>query len=202
MNKLLISILVAVSATGTVQAATGDAAAGQGKTAVCAGCHGADGNSLIPNFPKLAGQNKSYLIKQMAEIKSGKRPVVEMTGLLDAFSDKDLADIAAYFASQTSTPGVAARELVEQGQKIYRAGIVEKGVAACTACHLPTGVGNSQAAFPKVSGQHAAYAVKQLTDFRAGSRSNDPQEMMQDITSKLTDAEIKAVSSYIQGLRK
>lgn len=201
MNKLLISLLVTIGITGVAHAA-GDAAAGKGKTAVCGACHSADGNSAIANFPKLAGQNEAYLVKQMGDIKSGNRVVPEMTGLLDALSDQDLADIAAYFAKQNGTVGHTAKDLVEQGQKIYRGGIASKGVAACTACHSPTGEGNGQAGFPKIGGQHAAYTEKQLKAFRVGDRNNDPQQMMQDIAAKLSDAEIKAVASYIQGLGK
>ncbi len=201
MNKLLISLLLTIGLTGVAHAA-GDAAAGKGKTAVCGACHGADGNSAIANFPKLAGQNEKYLIKQLNDIKSGKRPVVEMTGLLDALSEQDIADISAYFAKQNGTVGHAAKDLVEQGQQIYRAGIADKGVAACTACHSPTGGGNAQAGFPAIGGQHAAYTEKQLMTFRKGERNNDPQQMMQDVAGKLSDAEIKAVASYIQGLSK
>lgn len=201
MNKLLISLLVTIGITGMAHAA-GDATAGKGKTAVCGACHGADGNSPAAMFPKLAGQNEAYLVKQMNDIKSGARPVVEMTGLLDAMSDQDIADIAAYFAKQAGTVGHAAKDLVEQGQKIYRGGIAKKGVAACTACHTPTGEGMAQAGFPAIGGQHAAYTEKQLKMFRNGERNNDPQGMMQDIAGKLSDAEIKAVSSYIQGLGK
>lgn len=201
MNKLLISLLVSIGITGVAHAA-GDAAAGKGKTSVCAACHGADGNSVVANFPKLAGQNETYLIKQMNEIKGGQRPVPEMTGLLDAMNEQDIADIAAYFAKQNGTVGHAAKDLVEKGQKIYRAGIASKGVAACTACHSPTGQGNPQAGFPALGGQHAAYTEGQLNKFRQGARNNDPQGMMQDIAAKLSDDEIKAVSSYIQGLGK
>ena len=201
MNKLLISLLVSVGITGVAHAA-GDAAAGKGKTAVCAACHGADGNSVVANFPKLAGQHETYLIKQMNEIKSGARAVPEMTGLLDAMNDQDIADIAAYFAKQNGTVGHAAKDLVEQGQKIYRAGMASKGVAACTACHSPTGQGNPQAGFPALGGQHAAYTEGQLNKFKEGARNNDPQGMMQDIAAKLSADEIKAVSSYIQGLSK
>lgn len=201
MNKLLISLLVTIGITGMAHAA-GDATAGKGKTAVCGACHGADGNSPAAMFPKLAGQNEAYLIKQINDIKSGTRPVVEMTGLLDAMTDQDIADIAAYYAKQAGTVGHAAKDLVEQGQKIYRGGIAKKGVAACTACHTPTGEGMAQAGFPAIGGQHAAYTEKQLKMFRNGERNNDPQGMMQDIAAKLSDAEIKAVSSYIQGLGK
>lgn len=199
MNKLLISMLLTLGITGVAHAA-GDAAAGQAKAAVCGACHGADGNSAIANFPKLAGQNEKYLVKQMKDIKNGVRPVVEMTGLLDNLSDQDLADLAAFFAKQATQIGHAAKDQVEAGQKIYRAGIAAKGVAACTACHSPTGTGNASAAFPAVSGQHSAYVEKQLKMFRNAERSNDPNNMMRDIAAKLSDAEIKAVSAYIQGL--
>ena len=201
MNKLLISLLVTIGLTGVAHAA-GDAAAGKGKAAVCSACHNADGNSVVASFPKLAGQNEKYLIKQMTEIKAGKRSVLEMTGLLDNLNEQDFADIAAYFSKQAGTVGHASKDLVEQGEKIYRAGIQSKGVAACTACHSPTGEGNGQAGFPKVGGQHAAYTEAQLTKFRKGERNNDPQGMMGTIASKLSDAEIKAVASYIQGLGK
>lgn len=199
MNKLLISMLLTLGITGVAHAA-GDAAAGQTKAAVCGACHGADGNSAIANFPKLAGQNEKYLVKQMKDIKTGVRPVVEMTGLLDSLNDQDLADLAAYFAKQATQIGHAAKDQVEAGQKIYRAGIASKGVAACTACHNPTGAGNASAAFPAVSGQHSAYVEKQLKAFRNAERVNDPNSMMRDIAAKLSDAEIKAVSAYIQGL--
>ncbi len=201
MNKLLITLLVAVGISGVAHAA-GDKAAGKEKSAVCAACHGADGNSAIANFPKLAAQNERYILKQLNDIKAGNRQVVEMTGLLDNLSDQDLADIAAYYASKAGSVGHAAKDLVEAGEKIYRAGIADKGVAACTACHAPTGAGNAQAGFPAVGGQHAAYVEKQLKSFRNGQRNNDPQGMMRDIATKLSDAEIKAVSSYIQGLGK
>ena len=192
-------MLLTLGITGVAHAA-GDAAAGQTKAAVCGACHGADGNSAIANFPKLAGQNEKYLVKQMKDIKTGVRPVVEMTGLLDNLDDQDLADLAAFFTKQATQIGHAAKDQVEAGQKIYRAGIAAKGVAACTACHSPTGIGNASAAFPAVSGQHSAYVEKQLKMFRNAERSNDPNNMMRDIAAKLSDAEIKAVSAYIQGL--
>lgn len=199
MSKLLISLLLTAGLAGTVQAA-GDAAAGQGKAAICAACHAADGNSQVPNFPKLAGQNEDYLIKQMNEIKSGVRPVLEMTGQLDAMSEQDIADIAAFFASKKVQGGKTAQDQLELGQRIYRAGIPDKQVAACTACHGASGQGISSAGYPAVGGQHAAYVDKQLKAFRVMSRENDPNSMMRDIAARLSDVEIKAVSSYIQGL--
>lgn len=199
MNKLLISLLVTFGISGVAQA-EGDAAAGKANTAVCAACHSADGNSAVPNFPKLAGQNEAYLLKQLKEIKAGSRQVVEMTGMLNGFSDQDLANIAAFFASQKVQIGQTSQELVEAGQQIYRAGVMDKGVAACTACHSPNGTGISSAGFPALSGQHAAYVEKQLMAFRNGARDNDPNGMMRDIAAKLSDTEIKAVADYVQGL--
>lgn len=199
MNKLLISLMLTLGIAGVAQAA-GDAAAGRGKTAVCAACHSADGNSAIPNFPKLAGQGEKYLLKQLKDIKAGDRAVVEMTGLLTNLSDQDLEDIAAYFAGQKVSVGKASAELVAAGESIYRAGIPAKGVAACTACHSPKGIGLASAGYPALTGQHSAYVEKQLMNFRNELRENDPNRMMRDIAAKLSDKEIKAVASYVQGL--
>ena len=199
MNKLLISVMLTLGVSGLAHAA-GDASAGQSKTAVCAACHNADGNSAVGTFPKLAGQNETYLLKQLKEIKDGTRPIVEMTGLLDSLNEQDLADIAAYFASQKVQGGQTSQDQVELGQQIYRAGLADKGVPACTACHMPNGQGMSAAGYPALSGQHEAYTQTQLTKFRAGERNNDPQAMMRDIASKLSDTEMKAVANFIQGL--
>lgn len=204
MNKVLLSMLLATGLASSFNAvAGGDAAAGKDKTAVCAGCHGADGNSAAANFPKLAGQGEGYLIKQMNDVKSGARPIVEMTGLLDNLSEQDFADIAAFYASQKSSIGQAKPELVEEGSKIYRTGIPAKNVAACTACHGPAGAGMSLAKFPALSGQHADYTALQLKKFRSGERANDgDSRIMRSIAARLSDREIEAVSSYISGLYK
>lgn len=199
MNKLLISLLVSLGISGLAHA-EGDAAAGKTKVAVCAACHGADGNSVAGTFPKLAGQNASYLLKQLKDIKAGKRQVAPMTGLLDNLSDQDLEDIAAYFSSQKVQLGQVPKDELDKGQKIYRTGIADKGVPACTGCHSPNGKGNASAGFPALSGQHPEYVETQLKNFRAGARSNDPNQMMRDIASRLSDDEIKAVASYVQGL--
>ena len=200
MNKLLVSLLLSLGVTGLAQAA-GDAAAGQAKTAVCAACHSADGNSLAPNFPKLAGQGERYLLKQLQDIKSGNRQVIEMTGMLTSLSDQDLADIAAYYASQKGSIGQADPKLVERGEALFRGGNLELGMPACIGCHSPDGSGNDLAGFPQLSGQHAAYTAKQLTDFREGNRTNDGDSMiMRSIAAKLSNKDIEAVSSYIQGL--
>lgn len=200
MNKVLVSLLLTLGLTGVAQAA-GDAEAGQGKVAVCGACHGVDGNSPAPNFPKLAGQGERYLLKQLHDIKSGNRQVVEMTGMLDNLSDQDMADIAAYFASQKMSVGAADPKLVERGEALFRGGKLEEGMPACTGCHSPDGAGLAAAGFPKLGGQHAQYVAKQLTDFREGNRTNDGDAMiMRSIAAKLSNKDIEAVSSFIQGL--
>ncbi|MGZ0786351.1 cytochrome c4 [Pseudomonas sp. TKO26] len=200
MNKLLVSLLLTLGITGVAHAA-GDAAAGQAKAAVCGACHGPDGNSMAPNFPKLAGQGEKYLDKQLHDIKSGKRQVLEMTGLLTNLSDQDLADLAAYFASQKGSVGAADPKVVARGEELFRGGKLDQGMPACTGCHSPNGAGNAAAGFPHLGGQHAQYVAKQLTDFREGNRTNDGDTMvMRSIAAKLSNKDIEAVSSYIQGL--
>jgi len=204
MNKLVVSLLLTLGVAGAATAAQtvkGDAAAGQAKTAVCGACHNPDGNSLAPNFPKLAGQGQRYLEKQLHDIKSGKRTVLEMTGMLAAFSDQDLADIAAYFSSQKGSVGAADPKLVERGRALFNGGDLEKGMPACTGCHSPNGAGIALAGFPHLSGQHSQYVTKQLTDFREGNRTNDGDAMtMRTIAGKLSNHDIEALASYIQGL--
>ncbi|MGP5282051.1 c-type cytochrome [Pseudomonas helleri] len=205
MNKFFVSLLLTMGVSGIAQAAStalvGDAAAGQAKTAVCGACHGPDGNSMAPNFPKLAGQGDRYLLKQLHEIKDGKRQILEMTGQLTNLNDQDLADIAAYYASQKSSVGAADPALVARGEELFRGGDLQKGLPACTGCHAPDGQGNAPAGFPHVGGQHASYIEKQLTDFREGDRTNDGDSMiMRAIAAKLSSKDIKALASYIQGL--
>ena len=205
MNKLLVSLLLTLGVSGIAQAAStavvGDAAAGQAKTAVCGACHGPDGNSMAPNFPKLAGQGDRYLLKQLHEIKDGKRQVLEMTGLLANLNDQDLADIAAHYSSQKGSVGAADPALVAQGEALFRGGNLEKGMPACIGCHSPDGQGLAAAGFPHLGGQHASYIEKQLTDFREGDRTNDGDSMiMRGIAAKMSNKDIKALASYIQGL--
>ncbi len=199
MKKVLLAVSL-ISSVAALPAMAGDAAAGKARAAACVTCHGADGNSVAPNFPKLAGQHESYLVKQLMDFKSGKRKDATMTAMAATLGDADVANVAAYFASQTTKLGEAAADKVAMGQALYRAGNAANGVAACAGCHGPTGAGNPQAKFPRLSGQHAAYVVKQLKDFRAGKRSNDPGDMMRGVAAKLSDAEIEAVAQYVQGL--
>ena len=200
MKRIFLLVLMFVIAP--VAFGDGDAAAGKKLTAVCAACHGPDGNSPSDAFPNLAGQNTRYLAKQLTEIKSGMRAVPTMTGQLDAMSLQDFEDIAAYYASLAKAQGVAATDQVELGESIYRVGISRKNIAACSACHSPTGSGNNPAGFPALSGQWPAYTISQLKAFQAGSRHNDGDgKMMQDTAEDMNEKEMSAVAAYIYGLR-
>jgi cytochrome c553 len=200
MNKLLISLLVSIGISGMAHAA-GDAATGQSKAAVCFGCHGADGNSTAPTFPKLASQNENYLVKQLKDIKGGARNGGMMTGFAMGLTEQDMEDLAAFFSGLPVKSGSTDPALQDLGQQIYSAGIQDKSVAACAACHAPTGEGNALAAFPALKGQHAGYVADQLRKFRDDTRANDPSGMMRDVASKLSDSEINAVASYVEGLK-
>ncbi len=204
MNKNLFSgvlaVVVCLTGVSGVAVAGGDAAAGKTKSATCAGCHGPDGNSANPLWPKLAGQHEKYLVKQLKDFKEGRRNDPTMAPMAAPLEEQDMADLAAFFSSQTIKQGAADPELVELGEKIYRGGNMTSGVAACMACHGPSGKGNPQANFPALAGQHADYTVLQLKRFASGERANDAGKMMRSIASKMTEAEMKAVASYIQGL--
>jgi len=177
-----------------------DLAAGEAKfAAVCAACHGADGNSGIPANPKLAQQHPSYIVKQLQEFKSGKRPNAIMQPFAAPLSDADMQNIAAFVGAKKAKAGFAKnKDLVSLGEKIYRGGITERQVAACAGCHSPNGAG-IPAQFPRLSGQHADYVNAQMVAFRDGQRKNSPQ--MAGVAAKMNDREIRAVSDYIAGLR-
>jgi cytochrome c553 len=200
--KKLISLVVLMAfagAAGSVGAA-GNAAAGKNKSAVCAGCHGVDGNSAAPNFPKIAGQDGQYIAKQLADFKSGARKDPTMIGMVAGLSKKDMDDLGAYFASQkrnTGTTSASAADL-KKAERLYRGGDAKNGIPACMSCHGPAGVGIPPR-FPAVSGQHATYSQKQLLDFKTGARNND-SEVMTRTAFRLSEAEIKAVSEYMAAL--
>lgn len=204
--RFAFAAIVLMSAVSVAQAAgnpldpKGDAAAGKAKAASCAACHGADGNSAVPTFPKLAGQNAPYIMKELHDFKSGARKNATMSAMAAPLTDQDIDNLAAYYSSQTMSVGTADKKLVAEGEKIYRGGNAATGVAACMACHGPTGAGNPAAHFPHLAGQHAPYIVAQLEAFKNGSRSNDAGKMMRNIASKMSEKEIKAVASYIEGL--
>lgn len=180
--------------------AGGDAEAGKGKSTPCAACHGTDGNSAAPTFPKIAGQHADYAAKQLADFKSGARVNALMAGQVAGLSEQDMADLGAYFATQTPNIGKAKEETLALGESIYRGGIAETGTAACMACHGANGAGVPGSGFPQLNGQFSDYTKSQLLAFRDGSRNNDANSMMRDIAKRMTDAEIQAVSDYIEGL--
>lgn len=200
MKKLALAVLVMFGATGVVSAA-GDAAAGKTKAMTCGACHGMDGNSMVPTFPKLAGQHASYIEKQLAQFKAGERTDPTMSGMAAPLSAQDAADLAAYFSTQKRVVGAPAdMEKAAAGKKLYEGGDAAKGISACMACHGPSGAGNPGAGFPALSGQHSMYVSKALNDFRSGARTTDPAKMMRDIAAKMSDADIAAVAEYIAGL--
>jgi cytochrome c553 len=168
---------------------------------VCAACHNADGNSVIPTNPKLAGQGYEYLLKQLTNFKSGDRKSAVMSGMVATLSPDDMKNLAAYFSSQTTKPATAKdAALALDGQKVFRGGVQGAGVPACAACHGAQGLG-IPVEFPRLSAQHAEYVYDQLNKFRTGERANDGAKMMRTIASKMTDSDMKAVAAYIQGLR-
>lgn len=183
--------------------AAGDADAGQGKAAICAACHGVDGNSAVPNWPKIAGQHAAYLERQLGLIKGGERAVPEMIGIVAGLSDQDMADVAAYFSTQTIKAGLADDATRAKGERLYRAGNSATDVPACMACHGPVGEGNPLAGYPALAGQHSVYTGKMLKGFRSGTTwgaDDESSKIMADVTFRLTDDEITAVAAYIQGL--
>lgn len=202
MKKLVvIAATCALLGSATAAWAAGDAAAGKAKSATCTACHTADGNSINPIYPKLAGQSADYLNKQLTEFKSGARVNAIMVGMVAPLSPQDMEDLSAFYASQKITRGAADPALAPAGEAVFRGGNLNNGVSACMACHGTAGAGNPAAKFPALAGQHADYVELQLKAFRAMERANDAGQMMRQIAAKMTDQEIKAVSSYIQGLQ-
>lgn len=201
MKNFAIAAVIFFGAAGVAQAqVAGDAAAGQQKVGTCAACHGPDGNSANPIWPKLAEQHADYLVKQLMDFKSGARKDPTMTGMAATLSDQDVVNVAAYFSSQTRSIGSADAEKAAFGKKIFQGGIKAKGVAACMACHGPAGAGNGPANFPSLQGQQKAYVVKALKDFRSGARSNDLNGMMRDVAAGMSESDMEAVAEYIVGL--
>jgi cytochrome c553 len=177
---------------------------GKMKTQTCATCHGVSGDSPTnPLWPKLAHQNPKYLIKELLDFKlgdKGGRNASVMVELVKNLNDTDIKEIADYYAKLPRSLGVANPALVPLGERLYRGGDLQKGIPACAACHSPDGTGNPPAAFPALSGQHAEYVAEELKEFRRGTRNNDLNHMMRDISEKMSDEEIEAVSNYVAGL--
>lgn len=227
-KKLLIaSIALALSATTGPAHAQGNSAAGKTKAAACAGCHGENGNSLMGQFPKLAGQHETYLSKQLQAFKDGSRVSPMMAPLVVSLDNEAIADLAAYYAANKISANDRAalpvdnddeddsdapqkseqakkaelNKVLLQGSDLYRNGDLSREVSACIACHGPYAEGNKPAGFPSLHSQHAEYVIKALTDFKSGARSNNPENMMHMIAKKMTDQEIKAVAYYISTMK-
>ena len=203
MKKIIIcSIALMFTLSATAQAA-GDAAAGKTKSAACAGCHSADGNSMVPTFPKLAGQNETYIVRQLKAFKTSKgRSNPLMLGMAAPLSDTDMADLGAYFQTQKiNSAATFDKSKLAMGSEIYNGGDMTKGVPACKACHSPTGSGNPGEGYPQLKGQYVAYTLAQLHAFKDGTRTNDNKALMRDIVAKLSDAQLEAVANYIASLK-
>ena len=200
MKNWFLAAVVAVTWFAGPVSAEGDPTAGQGKAAVCAACHGADGKAIQPAYPNLAGQHASYIAKQLTEYRDGGRVNALMSGQAANLTDQDILDLAAYYSQMSKIEGVATEDNLTLGMSIYRGGITSAEVAACSACHGPAGMGNPAAAWPELSGQNTQYIADQLRYFRSGERANDPNAMMRGIAKRMTDAEIDAVANYITGL--
>ncbi|WP_045482790.1 c-type cytochrome [Vibrio owensii] len=204
MKKLALILSLLASCSVWAQ---GNIEAGKAKSQTCVACHGADGNSVIAMYPKLAGQHAKYLEKQLKDLKLGMTsggkqgrydPV--MSGMAMPLSDGDIADLSAYYASLPISESSTPEDVVEKGKVLYTAGDAERGLTACIACHGPRGNGTELSGFPKISGQHSDYIKAQLEKFRDGNRGNDMNAMMRDIAKKMTDEDIEVLSKYVGGL--
>lgn len=224
-KKLLaLSITLAFSSAPTILYAEGNFNAGKGKAASCAGCHGEAGNSMMPSFPKLAGQHPTYLVNQLNAFKDGSRKEATMSSIAQSLSEQDMLDIAAFYEAQTISKNplpvldddddeddededevtkepVDIDTLLAKGSDLYRNGDLESEVSACIACHGPNGEGNRPASFPSLKWQHADYLIKTLKDYKSGARGNMPDNMMHMIAKKMTDEEIEAVSYHISVMK-
>ncbi len=215
---LILSISLVLTSATSILHAEGNINAGKHKAESCASCHGDNGNSLVATFPKLAQQHSSYLKRQLHEFKDGSRNDPMMSAMALPLTDEDIADISAYYATQkiseNSLPVLASDDedekpagnkdvqtLIAQGSNLYRNGDLKREVSACIACHGSLGEGNKPASFPVLKSQHADYLIKTLTDFKSGSRSKNPENIMNMIAKKMTDDEIKAVSYRISMMK-
>lgn len=193
------SALAALCLAASAQA--GDAAAGAGKAAVCTACHGANGSSINPEWPNLAGQHESYIAEQLALFKTAARTNALMSPMAAALTEADMQDLGAHFARQTPAGLEADPSIWKAGEKLYRGGDGKRGLPACIACHGPQGKGNAPAKYPALRAQHGVYAYNQLKAFADGTRKTPGNDIMQVVAGKLTDEEMRALASYLQGLR-
>jgi cytochrome c553 len=206
MNKVILSLLLTFGVLNLAVAAQGNAEAGKEKSAMCAACHGADGNSLVPMYPKLAGQSANYLAKQLSDFKKGAtsggkegRNDPIMAGMVMSLSEQDMADLGAYYASQVSTAGVAVGD--KKGHDLYFGGDAERKITACVACHGVNGKGMVAAGFPSIASQNVDYVKNQLVKFRSSERANDNSAMMRKIAMRLSDADIAQLAQQVSSFK-
>jgi cytochrome c553 len=202
MKKMILSSTVLMFALAGAVHAAGDAEAGKTKAAACGGCHGMDGNSMVPTFPKLAGQGEKYIAKQLAEFKANDTRKNEMMlGMSAALSDQDMADIGAFYAAQKlAGPAPADLDKAAKGKQLYKGGDLTNGIPACQACHGPRGGGVAGSGYPQVGGQYTDYTLAQLKAFRDGTRANDDKELMRSIVKDMSDEQLEALAHYIATL--
>lgn len=209
MNIKLVSYLLSAAILLTAYSAAanslidGSAEAGKAKSLTCTACHGLEGNSVMPTWPSIAGQSATYTVTQLQAFKNGLRSDPLMSSQAMLLSDEDMRNVAVYFEGlpKAAMP-VADAGSVSRGQDLYRGGNSEAGVAACMACHGPSGRGNPAAGYPAVSGQHATYTAKQLRDYATDTRQSDGKtRIMRDIASRLDEEDIESIASYMQGLQ-
>lgn len=199
---VLFGLLVATAAAGASPLVDGDAEAGKEKAASCAACHGAQGNNSNPQWPKLAGQHSPYILQQLMHFKNGVRQNAVMAGQAAGLSEQDMKDLAAFYSQQKMQTAAADEKLVERGSRIYRVGDADKGIPSCAGCHGPAGLGNAAAAYPRIGGQHAQYVAAQLKAYRDEERSGyNKATLMTGVAKNMSDEDIKAVASYVQGLQ-
>jgi len=198
MKKRVLALILCIPFCAN---AAGDITAGKEKAAVCTACHGEKGVSNNPEWPNLAGQHADYLMKQLMDYKKGKtRNNASMTPVVAGLSKQDMADLSAYYASLPLPKGATPKKYVSRGEQLYRGGDISQHITACIACHGPRGLGNAQAGFPVLSAQHALYTVTTLKQFKNNERTNDLNQIMQDITSRMSTEDMEAVAYYMQGL--
>ena len=201
MKKLALAALVSISMVATVHGSS-SISAGKEKSAVCQSCHGETGNSIGPDFPSLAEQQTSYIIKQLQDFQSGKRKNDTMQPMAASLNEQDMKDIAAYFASQKITPGTpaAGKEAIALGETLFQKGKSSDGIAACNGCHGANAKGHWASVFPALAGQRAEYIVAQLKNFRSSNRANDPMMLMRHQAVRLKDEQINALAAYLNSL--
>ena len=206
MKNIFAALALTVLYSGIAAAdgiVEGDADAGEAKAITCAACHGQDGNSVNPVWPSIAGQHATYIVEQLQAFKGGSRNEPLMLGQVMMLNDEDMRNLAVFYSAKApAAKSVSDPSIVDRGERIYRGGDRENRTSACIACHGPTGRGNPAASVPMIRGQYAEYAAQQLRAYASGARSSDgPTRVMRDIAATLSEEDIVAVASYMQGLQ-